>query len=296
MNKYIFPVYRLLVPKPVRNILLKRKVRKNILSHFSSLPPEKINDEHREILDYLGNNPVSLFPYPFDSGYPPENIEVFLDKSNGMRYVLQDGKRLYFKKGWGSMKIRRAFAALSKEQDPACPHCYLSDDFTIGEDDVIADIGASEGNFSLSQIDKVKKIYLIDYDREWIKALEATFAPWKDKVEIITKYVSDADGGRDICLDTLLTLKNDITFLKIDVEGFEQKVLNGAKEFLSGNIPLKMALCIYHKHSDEDIFIPLLKKNGFDIKFSHGYMIPLFDRKIKEPWLRRVVVRAVRNK
>ena len=296
MNKYIFPVYRGLVPKPIRTILLKRSVRKKILGHFSNLPPEKINDEQREILDYLGNNPVSLFPYPFDSGYPPENVEVFLDKSNRMRYVIQDGKRLYFKKGWGSTKVRRAYAALSKEQDPACPHCYLSDDFTIGDDDVIADVGASEGNFSLSQIEKVKKIYLIDYDKEWIKALEATFAPWKDKVEIITKYVSDSDDGRYISLDTLFAMKNDITFLKIDVEGFEHKVLNGAEEFLSGNLPLKMALCTYHKHSDEEIFTALLEKNRFEVKFSNGYMIPLFDKKIKAPWLRRVVLRAVRRK
>jgi hypothetical protein len=296
MNKYIFPVYRVLVPKPLRTILLKRNVRKKILSYFSSLNPGEINDEHREILDYLENNPISRYPYPFDTDYPPENVEVFLDKSNGMRYVIQDGKRLYFKKGLGSVKVRRAFAALAKEQDPACPHCYLSDDFPIGQDDVIADIGASEGNFSLSQIEKVKKIYLIDYDREWIKALEATFAPWKDKVEIITKYVSDTDGPGNICLDTLLAMKNDITFLKIDVEGFEQKVLDGAKKVLSGNLPLKIALCTYHKHSDEEIFIPLLEKNGFEVKFSHGYMIPLFDKEIKTPWLRRVVARADRKK
>jgi hypothetical protein len=59
---------------------------------------------------------------------------------------------------------------------------------------------------------------------------------------------------------------------------------------------LKIALCTYHKHSDEEIFTPLLEKYGFDIKFSHGYMIPLFDKKIKKPWLRRVVVRAARKK
>jgi hypothetical protein len=296
MNKYFFPIYRALVPKPLRTFFLKRKLRKKIISHFSGLPPDQVNDEHREVLGYLENNPVSLFPYPFDSGYLPEDIEVFLDKSNGMRYVFQSGKKLYFKKGWSSAKVRRAYAALAKEQDPASPHCYLSHDFMVGSDDVIADIGASEGNFSLSQIEKVKKIYLIDYDSEWIKALKATFAPWKEKVEIITKYVSDTNNDNHISLDTLLSIKKDITFLKIDVEGFEQKVLDGAEKFLSGNMPLKIALCTYHKHTDEEIFIPQLEKKGFEIKTSHGYMIPLFDKKIKKPWLRRVLIRAARNK
>jgi hypothetical protein len=294
MNKYIFPFYRAIIPKPARTFFLKRKLRKKIFNHFSGLPADLVNDEHREVLGYLENNPVSLFPYPFDSGYHPENIDVFLDKSNGMRYVIQDGKKLYFKKGWRSAKIRRAYAALAKEQDPVCPHCYVSNDFAVGSDDVIADIGASEGNFSLSQIEKVKKIYLIDYDKEWIKALEATFAPWKDKVEIIAKYVSDTDNDKCICLDSLLTMKKDISFLKIDVEGFEQKVLAGAEKFLSGNLPLKIALCTYHNHDDEEMLISLLKNRDFEVKYSHGYMIPLFDKKIKAPWLRRVLIRATR--
>ena len=84
MNKYIFPFYRALVPKPVRTIFLKKSLKKNIVNHFSMLPPEQINDEQREVLVYLENNPVSLFPYPFDSGYSPESIEVFFDESNRM--------------------------------------------------------------------------------------------------------------------------------------------------------------------------------------------------------------------
>jgi hypothetical protein len=36
-----------------------------------------------------------------------------------------------------------------REQDPDSPHRYLTDSFTIGNDDVLADIGAAEGNFSL---------------------------------------------------------------------------------------------------------------------------------------------------
>jgi 16S rRNA A1518/A1519 N6-dimethyltransferase RsmA/KsgA/DIM1 with predicted DNA glycosylase/AP lyase activity len=37
----------------------------------------------------------------------------------------------------------------------------------------------------------VNRIYMFEYDKEWIAALETTFEPYKDKVEIINKYVSN---------------------------------------------------------------------------------------------------------
>lgn len=294
MNKYIFPIYRVLVPKPIRSCLLKKSLRKKITRLLSSLPESELNREQKEVLEYLEKNPVSLFPYAFDSKYPRESVEVFTDTSNGMKYVLQEGRRLYFKKGYSNAKVKTAFAALAKEQDPDCPHCYLSDDFGLGADDVIVDVGASEGNFSLSQIEKVKKVYLIDYDREWIRAMEATFAPWKDKIEIIPKYVADRNDEMNITLDVLLHEHPDITFLKIDVEGFEKTVLSGAAGFLAGQGHLKIAICTYHKHDDEHELTDILVKAGFRVRPSHGYMIPLFDKKIKSPWIRRAIIRADR--
>jgi hypothetical protein len=177
MNKYLFPVYRALVPKPIRTILLKRSLRKGILNYFASLPVDEVNDEQREVLRFLEKNEIRIFPYPFNENYSADNIEVFTDAGRGLKYVLQDGKKLYFKKRWSEGRIRRAYSDLKKEQDPESPHKYLTDSFTIGENDVLADIGAAEANFSLSVIEKVKKIYLFEYDREWIEAMEATFAP-----------------------------------------------------------------------------------------------------------------------
>jgi len=34
--------------------------------------------------------------------------------------------------------------------------------FNLNENDVVADIGAAEGNFSLSVIEKVKKLYILN--------------------------------------------------------------------------------------------------------------------------------------
>ncbi|MDP3002419.1 MAG: FkbM family methyltransferase [Bacteroidales bacterium] len=294
MNKILFSIYRILVPKPLRIIILKKTLRKKILEYFASLPENEVNDEQREVLRYLDNNPVKIFPYPFYDNYSPEKTEVMFDPQTGMRYVLQEGKRLYFKKRWGEKRIKRAYSDLLREQDINSPHRYLTESFTVGNDDVIADIGAAEGNFSLSVIEKIRKVYLFEYDNEWIEALKATFAPWAEKVEIINKYISDSDDGSHIRFDTFYKNKKDITFLKIDVDGAEAIVLNSCSEVFKTPEPFKIALCTYHKNNDEKDFTLLLRNHGFSITPSKGYMIHYYDKKMKAPWLRRGLIRAIR--
>jgi hypothetical protein len=95
MNKVIFNIYRVLVPKPLRTVILKKTLRKKILKHFASLPENEINNEQHEVLKFLENNTLKIFPYAFYDNYSPERVEVFIDNKTGMRYVLQDGKRLW---------------------------------------------------------------------------------------------------------------------------------------------------------------------------------------------------------
>lgn len=294
MNRFLFPIYRILVPKPLRTVILKTSLRKKILNHFGPLPADEVNEEQREVLRYLYKHPVRIFPYPFHDNYSADRIEVFLDSEKSMRYVMQEGKRLYFKKRWSEERIKRAYSDLVREQDLNSPHRYLTDSFTIGKDDVLADIGAAEGNFSLSVIEKVKKIYLFEYDKEWSEALKATFAPWADKVEIINKYVSDQNDASHVRLDTFYENKKDITFLKIDVDGAEAIVLSSCNEIFKMPKSFKVALCTYHKENDEKDFTALLKNHGFTVTPSRGYMIHYYDKKLRVPYLRRGLIRAIR--
>ena len=294
MNKALFQFYRLLVPKPVRTCLLKRSLRKKIISLLSSTPDNQRDEEKKELLDYLKSNEVRIFPYPFHDNYSADKIEVFFDDVKGMRYVLQDGKKLYFKKRWGVKRIQRAYSDLSREQDLKSPHRYLTESFDVGSSDVIADIGAAEGNFSLSVIERVKKIYLFEYDREWDEALRATFEPWKDKVEIINKYAADHNDESHVSLDDFYEQKKDLSFLKIDVDGAEETVLNGCRRIFASGKPFRIALCTYHKHDDERLFTVLLENNGFSVYPSKGYMINYYDKKLKSPWIRRGLIRAIR--
>ena len=295
MNRYLFEIYRVVVPKPIRTRILKKSLRRKILEHFGNLPEGEVSEEHREVLDYLEKNPLSIFPYPFGDLYKPSDIDVLFDDNLRMHYVMLDGKKLYFKKRWNEARIRRGFSDLLREQDPKSPHRYLTPQFEVTENDVIADIGAAEGNFSLSVIERVKKVFIFEYNKDWARALRATFAPYCEKVEIINKMVSGSDDDSGIRLDTFLNERKDITFLKIDVDGAEQEVLSSCMEILRSSRPLKIALCTYHKANDEKDFTKLLRECGFVVTPSSGYMIPFYDKKIKAPWLRRGLIRAVRS-
>ena len=294
MNRFLFPVYRILVPKPLRTVILKKTLRNNILKHFATLPADTVNDEQKEVLKFLETNKVRIFPYLFHDNYSPDSIEVMYDREKDLKYVLQEGKRLYFKRRWSMKRIKRAYCELMREQDPDSPHRYLTDSFTIGNNDVLADIGAAEGNFSLAVIDKIQKVYLFEYDKEWIEALRATFAPWPDKVEIIRKYVSDRNDATHVRFDTFFERNNDITFLKIDVDGAESVVLNSCDKVFKTPGSFRIALCTYHKNNDEKEFTLLLNDLGFSITPSKGYMINYYDKKMKAPYLRRGLIRAVR--
>jgi hypothetical protein len=294
MNRVLFSVYRIAVPKPLRSFILKKIIRSKILRYFSQLSREDINDEQEEVVKFLENKPLEIFPYTFAGNYSPDKIIVFADSVNKMKYVDYNGMKLYFRRGWTNRRVKKGWSELLKEQDPNSPHRYLTGDFYPSGEDVIADIGAAEGNFSLSVIEKVRKAYLFEYDNKWIKALGHTFEPWKEKAVIVPRYVSDIDDSRHIRLDTIFMENPGITFLKIDVDGFEKEVLRGFKNTLESGIPLKIVLCTYHKGEDEAAFTELLGNYGFEISVSKGYMINYYDKKIKAPWLRRGLIRAIR--
>jgi hypothetical protein len=294
MYSLLFTIYRIIVPKPLRTIILKTRLKRKIIDHYSGLHDDEVNAEEREVLDYLRTNEVEIFPYSFSRNYSPDDIEVLYDTVTGMYYVMHEGKKLFFRKGWSKKRIRSYYSNLCREQDPLSPHRYLSDDFAPGKEDTVVDIGSAEGNFSLSVADRVKKLYLIEYDRKWIRALEATFAPWKDKTVIIGKYISDRNSEKEITLDTLAANDSSVSWLKIDVDGFESRVLEGFGKCLSGKRSFKIALCTYHRHDDERIFTSLLQGKGFRVSPSHGYMINYYDKMLVRPWLRRGLIRAVR--
>ena len=208
------------------------KLRQDVINYLSNIPPQDMTDEKRAVFNYLKCHPLSLFPYSFTEKHNPEDVIVYLDAEKVMYYILQDDKRLYFKKGWDKQQVQTYYNGLLIEQDALSPHRYETAGFHVSEGEVVVDAGAAEGNFALSVIEKVKKIYLFEVDKDWIAPLEATFAPFGNKVHVINSYVSDVWWGwGKITLDKFFEHKK-VDLIKADIEGAETQLLRGAKTIL----------------------------------------------------------------
>jgi len=289
-------LYDILIPKSFRLIFIELinrikslPLKRTILHYYSHKKYNYIDSIILEALEYIKHYGIHSFPYTWQKKYKYRKVKVLNDKSVGLFYTFLDGKPLYFKKSLKIWDVKRRFNFLSIEQDNFSPHKYLTSDFDVNSDDIIADIGAAEGNFSLSIVEKVKKIYLFEAEDGWIEALYKTFEPWKDKVEIVNAFVSDKIGEKIITLNDFFRNKQDKpTFLKIDVEGAEKSVLDGASEILN-NSNLKVALCTYHNENDFDLLSEFMWQNHFKIIPSDGYLLVT-----QEPYFRKVLIRCTK--
>lgn len=200
-------------------------------------------------------------------------------------YMYYKGKKIWCK--------FREFVGIIMEQNKRSPHRYFTDSFHVEEGEIFVDVGAAEGLISLDSIEKVKGAYLIEGNEErWREMLERTFAPYKEKTNIVYKFASDKNDGDNISLDELL--KGDMEakgiMVKMDVEGNEMDVLRGAENLLQRD-NVRFVVCTYHREGDEEKFQQFFAERGYQTEFSDGYMwVPLFSE--KAPYLRKGVLRA----
>ncbi|MDR0795954.1 MAG: FkbM family methyltransferase [Tannerella sp.] len=251
-----------------------------------------MNEEQKEIIRYLLTKKITIFCYNYTKKYHISDIHLVYDDSKKMHYYLYEGKKMYFPKGKTDLEIKKYIQTLLVEQDEDSPHRYLSPHFIVSSGDIVFDIGAAEGIFSLSIIEKVSEIIIFEPEDVWFDALKSTFEPWKEKVRIIKKFISDIDGEHSITLDTFCKVIPRIDFIKADVEGFELNLLKGAVKVIHNHPNLKIAICTYHKHHDEMVLKHFLEENGFSCHYSNGYIINILDKNLKKPYLRRAVIRA----
>lgn len=279
----------MLLKKLYIKTIYKQAVRFQILKYLKSQKP--LSPELEEVYNYLKHNSCHTYPYPFVKKYSMQNIEIHTDESCGLKYVISNDKRLYFKRTWSDKQIKRCFKNMALEQDPQSPHCYLTPYFGVSGNDRIMDVGCAEANFSLSVVDKVSHITLFEVDEQWIEALKMTFKPWKDKVTIVNRFVSNITDVQNITIDDY-TAENRISFIKADVEGAEEIVLSGATKFLRSAQPLKVAITTYHKQHHGDTLFNILTEAGLSCRYSNGYMILKNQGNLKAPYLRRGLIYA----
>jgi len=298
MSSLVAKIYRTIVPENIRVKLFEakktkrvEKLKNEILSYYATLPPSEISEEILSVINYLKKNPLHVFPYEFQKQYTADKVTVHTEV-NGLKYVLHEGKKLFFKRSWAEGHVKDSYSFLSCEQHIDSPHRYLTKEFFVDENSVVADIGAAEGIFVLGLIEKISHLYLFETDTEWIEALQETYKPWKDKITIVNKFVSNINDSKHISLDSYFNSKTTLHFLKVDVDGAETDLLEGSKEILSKSDHLKLALCTYHRQQDEQQFGELLRKYGFRVTASKGYMLFFFEGIFEKPYLRRGLIRA----
>lgn len=215
---------------------------------------------------------ISPFPYLWKTEYDKQHYMVNMDTGNGLPYVNHNGKKLYYKKGTLLSVVESMYRTSLLEQDKRSAHCYINN-YEELRGKTLLDIGAAEGNFALDVIEYVEHVYLFECEKGWVEALESTFAPWKEKVTIIQKYVSDIDDENNITLDTYFKdKKKENLYLKMDIEGYERKALKGAVNLLTFSKNIGGSVCIYHLRDDELVIKNMLKTYGLEIQIAPGYL------------------------
>lgn len=253
-----------------------------------------LDDEAKQIIHYLEKSPMDVFNYEFTNRYREDDIDVMRDQENGLFYIFFQGKKLYMSRKFRQeYQVRMYCNQLFMEQDQESPHCYLGDGYQVERGSVVLDAGAAEGNFALSVIDKVDKIFLVEHDKDWIEALKHTFSPYDDKVVYVNRFLSDRVNEKMITIDELSKI-NRINFIKMDIEGSEIQALNGASQCLGKQSPC-LEICAYHNPEDGDRIVKIIEQHGYHVSFSKGYMINIHGGNMEDFGTRKLVRGIVRG-
>ena len=168
--------------------------------------------------------------------------------------------------------------------------------------DVTIDVGSPRGLLALDVIDKVSKVYLVETSSGWWKPLEATFAPFKDKVELIKGDLSNkqkeekkkSKKKESIPLaDLLERCGQKRVFVMMDLEGDELDVLRDAQEYLrTARSPIILAVCAYHRTTDYDDLVRFFEAIGYHTETQPGYIYTEMNDGHGLRTLRRGLIRA----
>ncbi len=275
-----------------------KKLEKNILSEYKETQDSQIKEVIRYIYRY---GITGIFPYSFPDFYIGKNIfDIKYDCDNNLYYAIRNGYKLYLNekfKNW--VDALSYYKSILNQEHEKSPHKYLEKNEKIGGDWLI-DAGGAEGYFALDHVNNFAHTIILEPEKEWIRAMNKTFLPWKNKVYIVNKCLGDIDTDTSITLDTIrekYSIRYDESVsLKMDIEGAELAALHGGRKWLEKVESFSGYICAYHNQNDEneirDFFTEI---GGYKIENTKGFMTNIYDKNQQSPWLRRGVLRIKRT-
>lgn len=244
------------------------------------------DEEVKYLLNRINENmSYQVFNYDFVKNYRYDDVinSIKFDEDKSLFYVNYMNKKMYMNRNYTSIEqVAEYILGIMIEQDSKSPHYYYDQHVLVSDNDIVVDAGVAEGNFALSVIDKVSKIYLIECDPLWNEALRYTFEPYIDKVVFIEKFLSDKTNDENVRIDDIISSNEKIDMIKMDIEGAEVSAIIGARKTILNNSNIKIAACSYHCHNDEILIRALLESYGLKVSNSNGYMLFLWDSKFYE--------------
>lgn len=215
-----------------------------------------------DIIRKVGPTP---YCWNFRNEYKKRDITINFDDKAKLNYFDLEGKKLFLPVEYSRRKLQKLVWSLLIEQDIRSPHRYVQSAEEL-KDMVLMDVGAAEGIFSLMVIEHVKKVYLFEFNPIWIRSLEATFAPYTDKVVIVPSKVGNPAEDQTISLAPFISEnQSDQIFIKLDIEGDEINALNSIKTLLLDNENIQLAVCTYHRPSDFDNISKILRSINYSV-------------------------------
>ena len=238
------------------------------------------------------------------NGYRERNPHAYQSE----RYHIQDGDVLIDAGGW------TIFDKLSETLDEVVGELVndviddviekvedkipLNHHSAEGADEFGMDVGSPRGLLALDVIEKVSKIYLVERAPRWWKPLEATFAPYGDKVELLKgglagKKIVDKKKNKIALAELLQKCAGQRVFVTLDTEGDVLDILADAREMLTGALnPVTLAVCAYHRTTDEEDLLRFFEGIGYHTEIQPGYIYTNINDGHGLHTLRRGMIRA----
>lgn len=160
------------------------------------------------------------------------------------------------------------------------------------ENEVLVELGANNGDTLkdfIARCPGFKKVYCFEPDSACLSALNMISNLYPNRINIIPKiawnkecklsfYNNNGDGSSAVTENTMeghaslpassvdIEVKDQVTFMKMDIEGAELKALQGAERTIKSFKP-KLAISVYHKRNDLVDIPQYLQSIHSDYKF-----------------------------